>query len=160
MHCYIDCDICFTFYHSCRWLWCNKSHKTAAHPMSYHMLTHTEVGMHVVYIHKVYELGDEDTANNIFVLKETYPTLAREFQGFRMCGKFVFRTLGPTDTPNNLANQVKLGRTLDNLDKSRSLQWRGPERTHQSNSVRRGQIAFFWVIFRRLSGYNWFLSVG
>ena len=33
-----------------------------------------------------------------------YPTLAREFQGFRVWGKFVFRTLELTDTPTNLAN--------------------------------------------------------
>ena len=31
------------------------------------------------------------------------PTLAREFQGFRVWGKFVFRTLELTDTPTNLA---------------------------------------------------------
>ena len=36
----------------------------------------------------------------------SYPTLAREFHGFRMWGKFVFRTLELTDTPTNLANQV------------------------------------------------------
>ena len=35
-----------------------------------------------------------------------YPTLAREFQGFRVWGKFVFRTLELTDTPTNIANQV------------------------------------------------------
>ena len=36
----------------------------------------------------------------------SYPTLAREFQGSRMWGKFVFRTLELMDTPTNLANQV------------------------------------------------------
>ena len=59
-----------------------------------------------------------------------YPTLPREFQGFRVWGKFVFRTLEHTDTPTNLANQVKVGHTLD---QSRSVQSRGPERAHQNN---------------------------
>ena len=59
-----------------------------------------------------------------------YPTLAREFQGFRVWGKFVFRTLELTDTPTNLANQVKIGHALD---QSRSVQSRGPERAHQNN---------------------------
>ena len=48
-----------------------------------------------------------------------YPTLAREFQGFRVWGKFVFRTLELTDTTTNLANQVKVGHALD---QSRSVQ--------------------------------------
>ena len=60
----------------------------------------------------------------------SYPTLAREFQGFRVWGKFVFRTLELTDTPTNLANQVKVGHALD---QSRSVQSRGPERAHQNN---------------------------
>ena len=59
-----------------------------------------------------------------------YPTLAREFQGFRVWGKFVFRTLELTDTPTNLANQVKVGHALI---QSRSVQSRGPERAHQNN---------------------------
>ena len=59
-----------------------------------------------------------------------YPTLAREFQGFRVWGKFVFRTLELTDTPTNLANQVKVGHALN---QSRSVQLRGPERAHQNN---------------------------
>ena len=59
-----------------------------------------------------------------------YPTLAREFQGFRVWGKFVFRMLELTDTPTNLANQVKVGHALD---QSRSVQSRGPERAHQNN---------------------------
>ena len=59
-----------------------------------------------------------------------YPTLALEFQGFRVWGKFVFRTLELTDTPNNLANQVKVGHALD---QSCSVQSRGPERAHQNN---------------------------
>ena len=59
-----------------------------------------------------------------------YPTLAREFQGFRVWGKFVFWTLELTDTPTNLANQAKVGHALD---QSRSVQSRGPERAHQNN---------------------------
>ena len=59
-----------------------------------------------------------------------YPTLAREFQGFRVWGKFVFRTLELTDTPTNLVNQVKVGHALH---QSRSVQSRGPERAHQNN---------------------------
>ena len=60
-----------------------------------------------------------------------YPTLACEFQGFRVWGKFVFRTLELMDTPTNLANQVKVGHTLD---QSRSVQLRVPERAHQNNA--------------------------
>ena len=58
------------------------------------------------------------------------PTLAREFQGFRVWGKFVFWTLELTDTPTNLANQVKVGHAPD---QSRSVQSRKPERAHQNN---------------------------
>ena len=60
-----------------------------------------------------------------------YPTLACEFQGFRVWGKFVFRTLELMDTPTNLANQVKVGHILD---QSRSVQLRVPERAHQNNA--------------------------
>ena len=42
------------------------------------------------------------------VVDSYYPTLAREFQGFRVWEKIVFRTLEPT----NLANQVKVVYTL------------------------------------------------
>ena len=59
-----------------------------------------------------------------------YHTLAREFQGFGVWGKFVFRTLELTDTPTNLANQVKVGHALD---QSRNVQSLGPQRTHQNN---------------------------
>ena len=45
-----------------------------------------------------------------------YPTFSREFQGL---GKFVFRTLELTDTPTNLANEVKVGHALN---QSRSVQ--------------------------------------
>ena len=65
-----------------------------------------------------------------YIVPRYYPTLAREFQGFRVWGKFVFRTLELTDTPTNLANQVKVGHALD---QSRSVQSRGPERAHQNN---------------------------
>ena len=65
---------------------------------------------------------------------DCYPTLAREFQGFREWGKFVFRTLELTDTPTNLTNQVKVGHALD---QSRSVQSRGPERAHQNNEPSR-----------------------
>ena len=58
-----------------------------------------------------------------------YPTLAREFQRVRVWVKFVLRTLELTDTPTNLANQVKVGHALD---QSRSVQMRGPERAHQN----------------------------
>ena len=81
-----------------------------------------------------------------------YPTLAREFQGFRMWGKFVFRTLELTDTPTNLANQVKVG---DALDQSRGVQSRGPERAHQTMSHhgdRLGQIADFRHSFETING--------
>ena len=60
-----------------------------------------------------------------------YPTLAREFQGFRVWGKFVFRTLELTDTPTNSANQIKVGHALD---QTRSGQSRGPERAPQNNA--------------------------
>ena len=73
-----------------------------------------------------------------------YPTLAREFQGFRVWGKFVIRTLELTDTPTNLANQVKVGHALD---QSRSVQSRGPvterTKTMSRHGDRRGQMADF-----------------
>ena len=71
-----------------------------------------------------------------------YPTLAREFQDFRVWGKFVFRTMKLTDTPINLANQVKVGHALD---QSRSVQSRGPERTKTMSRLgnRRGRITDF-----------------
>ena len=64
-------------------------------------------------------------------LISNYPTLAREFQGFRVWGKFVFWTLKPTATSTNLANQVKVGHALD---QSHSVQVRPPEKTHQNNA--------------------------
>ena len=76
-----------------------------------------------------------------------YPTLSREFQGFRVWAKFVFRKLELTDIPTNLANQVKVGHALN---QSRSVQSRGPERAHKtmlSHGDRRGQIADFRDIF-------------
>ena len=60
-----------------------------------------------------------------------YPTLAHEFHGFRTWGKFVFRTLELTDTPTNLANQVKVGHAID---QSHSIQSRGPEKAHQNSA--------------------------
>ena len=81
-----------------------------------------------------------------------YPTLAREFQGFKVWEKFVFRTLELTDTPTNLAYQVKVGHALD---QSRSAQSRGPERAHKAMSRhgdRRGQIAAFRGSFETI---NW-----
>ena len=72
-----------------------------------------------------------------------YPTQGREFQGFRVWGNFLFRTLELTDTPNNLANQVKVG---DALDQSRSVQSRGPERGHQNNEPSRRSPTFETVL--------------
>ena len=63
---------------------------------------------------------------------DDYPTLAREFQGFRVWGKFVFRMLELTATPNKLANQVKVGHALA---QSRNGQSHGPERAHQNNEL-------------------------
>ena len=60
-----------------------------------------------------------------------HPTLARELQGFRVWGIFVFRTLELTATPINLTNQVKVGHALD---QSRSVQLREPETAHQNNA--------------------------
>ena len=80
-----------------------------------------------------------------------HPTLACEFQGFTVWGKFVFRTLELTDTPTNLANQVKVGHSLD---QSRNVQSRGPERhtkTIASHDDRRGQIADFGDSFERIN---------
>ena len=86
-----------------------------------------------------------------------YPTLAREFHGFRVWGKFVFRTLELTDTPTN---QVKVGYALD---QSRSTQSRGPERAHQNNdpSWRSSRTdRRLRDHLRRLIGCIYFLSVG
>ena len=80
-----------------------------------------------------------------------YPTLACEYQGFRVWGKFVFRTLELTDTPTNLANQVKVGHALDH---SRSVSNRADLRertkTMRSHGDRRRQIADFSDIFERI----------
>ena len=76
---------------------------------------------------------DSGTASDITIgmwRHNHYPTLAREFQGFRVWGKFVFLTLELTDAPTNLANQLKVGHALD---QSRSVQSRWPERAHQNN---------------------------
>ena len=78
-----------------------------------------------------------------------YPTLAREFHGFKVWGKFVFRMLELTYTPTNFTNQVKVGHALD---QSRSVQSCGPERAHQNNEQSRRQIANFWDSFERI---NW-----
>ena len=87
-------------------------------------------------------------------------TLAREFQGFRVWGKSVFRTLELTDTPTNLANEVKVGHALD---QSRSVQSRGPERAHQNNEpswrLSRTDRRFSRVL-RRLIDCIYFLGVG
>ena len=83
-----------------------------------------------------------------------YPTLAHEFQGFRVWGKFVFRTLELTDTPTNLANQVKVGHALD---QSHSVQSGGPERAHQNNAQ---SGPTFETVLRELSGCIYILSVG
>ena len=79
-----------------------------------------------------YDMTKPQLKNCAMVKPESlhYPTLTREFQGFRVWGKFVFRTLELTDTPTNLANQVKVGHALD---QSRSVQSRGPESAHQNN---------------------------
>ena len=80
--------------------------------------------------------------------QNSYPTLAREFQSFRVWGKFGFRTMDLTDTPTNLANQDKVGHALD---QSRSVQSRGPERAHQNNA----QSWWLSMIDRRLSRQFW-----
>ena len=73
-----------------------------------------------------------------------YPTLAREFQGFRVWGKFVFQTLELMATPTNLANQVKVGRVLD---QSCSVQLRGPDRAHHNN-------AQLWWLSRQIADFR------
>ena len=89
-----------------------------------------------------------------------YPTSAREFQGFRAWGKFVFWTLELTDTPTDLANQVKVGHALN---QSHSVQSRGPERAHQtvsSHGDRRGQIAGFRDSFEKINWLYLFFKSG
>ena len=81
-----------------------------------------------------------------------YPTLAREFQGFRVLGKFVFRTLELTDTPTNLANQVKVGHVLDNHAVSHRADLRERTKTMSRHGDRRGQIADFRDSFETI---NW-----
>ena len=79
-------------------------------------------------------------------------TLAREFQGFRMWGKFVFRMLELTDTPTNLANQVKVGHAVD---QSRSVQSRGPERAHQNNEPSWPSSKTDRRLLRQFETINW-----
>ena len=90
----------------------------------------------------------------------SYPTLAREFQGFRVWGKFVFRTLELADTPTNLANQVKVGHALD---QSRSVQPRGPESAPKPWAVMaivEERSPSFKTVLSRLNDFIYFLSVG
>ena len=60
-----------------------------------------------------------------------YPTLACEYQCFRVWVKFVFPTLELTATPTNLTSQVKVGHALD---QSLNVQSWGPERAHQNKT--------------------------
>ena len=72
-----------------------------------------------------------------------YPTLAREFQSFRVWGKFVFWTLELTDTPTNLANQVKVGHALANHAVSNRADLRECTKTMSRLGDRWGLIADF-----------------
>ena len=81
-----------------------------------------------------------------------YPTPTREFQGFRVWGKFVFRTLELTDTPNNLANRVKVGQLLTNHAVSNRADLRERTKTMSRYGDRRGQIADFRDSFET---FNW-----
>ena len=56
---------------------------------------------------------------------------------------FIFRMLELTDTPSNLANQVKVGHALD---QSRSVQSRAPKRVHQNNSPVYAYVSGQWPI--------------
>ena len=49
------------------------------------------------------------TKQSLMRIIHYYLTLACEFPGVRVWGKFVFRTLELVDTPTILANQVKIG---------------------------------------------------
>ena len=49
----------------------------------------------------------------IIVWNSPLPHTSPWVPGFRVWGKFVFRTLELTDTPTNLANQVEVGHALD-----------------------------------------------
>ena len=106
--------------------------------------------------------GWQGAIDSLFMcyINNHYPTLAREFQGFRVWGKFVFRTLELTDTPTNLANQVKVGHALD---QSRSVQSRGPESAPKQWAVMaivEDRSPPFETVLRRLIGCIYFLSVG
>ena len=65
----------------------------------------------------------------LHTLKALYNSLVQPQLNYAVF-KFVFRTLELTDTPTNLANQVKVGHALD---QSRSVQSRGPKKAHQNN---------------------------
>ena len=86
--------------------------------------------------------------SNGLVLLGNYPTLAREFQGFKVWGKFVFRTLELTDTPTNVANQVKVGHVLDHWSNRADL--RECTKTMRHHWDRRGQIIDFQDSFERI----------
>ena len=81
-----------------------------------------------------------------------YTTLSREFQGFRVWGKFVFRTLELTNTRINLANHVKVGQFLTNRTMSNRADLRERTKTMRSHGDRRGKIADFRDSFERI---NW-----
>ena len=69
-----------------------------------------------------------------------YPTPTREFQGFRLWRKFVFRMLELTDTPTNLANQLKWVMLLTNHAVSNHADLRERTKTMSSHGNRRWQI--------------------
>ena len=71
-----------------------------------------------------------------------YILLPRQFQGFRVWGKFVFQTLELTDTPTNLANHA-LSNRADLRERTKTISGHGD---------RRGQIADFWDSFETI---NW-----
>ena len=81
-----------------------------------------------------------------------YPTLAREFQAFRVWGKFIFRTLELTDTPTNSANQVKVGHALDQSRIANRADLRERTKTMSRHGDRRGQISDFRDSFKTI---NW-----
>ena len=86
-----------------------------------------------------------------------YPTLAREFQGFRVWGKFLIRTLELTDTPTN---QVKVGHALGQHAVSNRADLRERTKTLSRHGDRRGQIADFRDSFETIIWLYLFFKCG
>ena len=108
--------------------------------------THTEFcDYSITNVNRIIQFHQQ-SGNPPFYIR-VYPTLACEFQAFKVWGKFVFRTQELTDTPTNLANQVTI---LTNDAESNRADLRERTKTMRRHWDRRGQIGDFRDSFERI----------